>query len=369
VLGPLEGRLDGEPLALGGAKQQVVLALLLCDVHRVVSSERLIDGVWGSGGDADDERGRHAGTLQVYVSNLRRALAPAVERLGRPIIVTRRPGYTAELEEDELDLSRFTTLQRSAIEASSAGRHGDAVKHLRAALSLWRGEALAGLPIEGTNTSIATNLELQRVAVIEQTAQAELAVGRHREVLTDLQAWVEQHPLDERLRGHLMLALYRSGRQADALATFRDARERLVESLGIDPSPELRELEDRILHQDPTLALTAHASPIADGEATELRSSAVVSPAVLELAGDVITLDASLVTIGRRADRDLLLDDAGVSRVHAEIRRTGDSYHLFDAGSANGTIVNGERVGDHTLADGDVIRLGSTELVFRRSSP
>lgn len=369
MLGPLEGRLDGEPLALGGAKQQVVLALLLCEVHRVVSSERLIDGVWGSGGDADDDHGRHAGTLQVYVSNLRRALAPAVERLGRPIIVTKRPGYTVELGEDELDLLRFTALQRSATEASSAGRHGDAVKELRTALSLWRGEPLAGLPVEGSNSSIATNLELQRVAVIEQTAQAELAVGRHREVLTDLQGWVEQHPLDERLRGHLMVALYRSGRQADALATFRDARERLVESLGIDPSPELRELEDRILQQDPTLALTARAGPVGDGEATELRTSAFVSPATLELAGDTVTLDAGLVTIGRRPDRDLHLDDSGVSRVHAEIRRSGDAYHLVDAGSANGTIVNGERVGDHILTDGDVIRLGSTELVFRSSAP
>lgn len=361
VLGPLEASIDGVGVELGGAKQQMVLALLLLDANRVVSVERLVDWVWG-----EDATERSAGTLQVYVSNLRRLFAPVVERSGRQLISTRRPGYVVELRTDELDLLHFEALRRDGEAAAAAGRPADALVQLRAALDLWRGDPLAGLPVDAAGGSATAGLELSRVSVMDLAAESELALGRHREVLPELQQWVADHPLDERLRGRLMLALYRCGRQADALATFREGRELLVEELGIDPSRELRDLEGRILAQDPSLDLAASRGQTpALGASTAMRSSAVAPGAHLEVQGRAVPLERTVTTIGRLPDRDLVLDDAGVSRVHAEVRRTGGAHVLVDAGSANGTLVNGRRVSRHELADGDVVRLGGTVLVFR----
>jgi hypothetical protein len=204
------------------------------------------------------------------------------------------------------------------------------------------------------------------MTVMEETAEAELAVGRHRELLGELQTWVAENPLDERLRGHLMLALYRCGRQADALAAYRQGRELLVEELGIDPSHELRELEGRILNQDRGLDyVAARPDPVAMVPSTQIRSSVLGPEAVLEFNGRHALLDGRVVTIGRLPDRDIVLDDVGVSRLHAEVRRTGNSFRLVDLGSANGTVVNGNRVAEHVLVDGDIIRLGDVELMFR----
>jgi len=362
ALGPLECRWNGHLLALGGTKQQMVLALLVLEANRVVSVDRLLDWVW-----LEDAEPRNAATLQVYVSNWRRELAPVAEQLGRQLIVTRRPGYELHLATEESDLMTFDALRREGAGAERDGRPGDAVQAYRAALALWRGEPFLGLPVEPSATAA---LRLAKVSVMEQLAESELAVGRHRDVVGQLETWVAEHPLNECLRGHLMLALYRCGRQVDALATYRAGRELLVEELGIDPSRELRELEGRILNQDRSLDLVPQRTESHDrSPSTELRSSVLGPLAVLEYVGGVYAIDRPIVTIGRLADRDLVLDDVGVSRMHAEIRRVGGSCVIADLGSVNGTVVNGRREIQHVLRDGDVVRLGSIELTYRVIEP
>ena len=360
-LGPFECTWDGRLLNLGGTKQQMVLALMVLEANSVVSVERLLEWVW-----QEDAEPRNAATLQVYMSNLRRLLVPVSERLGRQLIVTRRPGYVLELADDESDLLSFEALRRAGETANHEGRPAASVAAFRAALKLWRGEPLSGLPVDVLHSGATTRLKLLKVTVMEQTAEAELAVGRHREILGELQTWLADHPLDERLRGHLMLALYRCGRQADALAVYREGRELLVEELGIDPSRELRELESRILTQDRALDLvTTRPEPLAGAPSTQIRSSVLGPEAVLEFGGERVALDQPVLTIGRLPDRDLVLDDVGVSRLHAEVRRLGRSFRLVDLGSANGTVVNGEHVIEHLLSDGDIIRLGGVEMTFR----
>lgn len=360
VLGPLEASWHGKPLSLGGGKQQMVLALLLLEANRVVAADRLLSWVWH-----DEAEPRNAATLQVYMSNLRRALAAPADELGRTLIATRRPGYVLELEKDESDLLAFEACRRSADAAVRAGRPGEAAAKLREALNMWRGLPLEGLPLGTDADGPVEQLELARLAVKEQLADVELTIGRHREMLAELQSWLRQHPLDERLRGHLMLALYRSGRQADALAVYKEGRELLVEELGIEPSRELRALETRILNQDPSLDLGAVRRDVVEGASTELKSSANRPRAVLEMGAEAIELDRSVLTIGRLPDRDLVLDDARVSRAHAELRRSGQTFRVVDVGSANGTFVNGTQVADHLLADGDLVSVGGVELRFR----
>lgn len=364
ALGPLTVTWRGDALTLGGAKQQMVLALLLLEANSVVSVDRLLEWVW-----PDDHGDKRGATLQVYVSNLRRTLGPAAEARGGSVIETRRPGYVIELDDDELDILRFRRAQLEGEVALRDGRPAAAAAAFRSAMSTWRGEPMSGLPIDATDSGGLRRLELMRTSMTEQLAEAELAVGHHRELLDELPTWVAEQPLDERLRGHLMVALYRSGRQADALATFEQGRQLLLDELGISPSRELRDLEHRILNQDPTLDLPRQRPErFTDEMSTALRTSVLSRGAVLEVDGRSVRLDASVLTIGRLPDRDLVLDDPGVSRVHAEIRQVGSTYRIVDVGSANGTVVAGERVIEHVLNDGDVIRVGEVEMVFRRAS-
>jgi len=365
VLGPLEATHDGVPLVLGGTKQEQVLAALLLDANRVVSVDRLIEWVWG-----DDAGDTSAGTLQVYISKIRRLLTPAAEQLGRPVLVTQRPGYLMRLEPGQLDLLRFEALRTAGERAMATGDHAMAASALREAIGLWRGTPLAGLPLDPGAETAVTRIEVALVTTREQLAEAEMGLGRHREVVNELRAWVSEHSLNERLRALLMLALYRCGWQAEALAAYREGREQLVEELGIDPSRELRELEQRILEQDPSLDMAVAAIPFDPMaiESTVYRSSIIAIPAHVTVEGQVIGLDRLVSTIGRRPDRDIALSNPGVSRAHAEIRRSGDAYVLVDTASANGTTVNGDRIRERELTDGDVIRVGDTELVFRLGS-
>ena len=227
ILGPLEVLENGRRLELGGAKQRALLAVLLLHANEVVSTDRLIDALWEE--DAP-ETGRKA--LQVYVSQLRKVL-------GKERIATRPPGYRLGVEPDELDLARFQRLLEE-------GHPGEA-------LSLWRGPPLAEFAYERFAQNEIERLDDLRLACVEDRIEADLAMGRHAAVVGELDTLVRQHPLRERLRGQHMLALYRLGRQAEALEAYQDTRRALVEELGIDPSRELRELEQAILRQDPAL--------------------------------------------------------------------------------------------------------------------
>jgi DNA-binding SARP family transcriptional activator len=242
LLGPLEAFRDGQPVSLGGAKPRALLAVLALDLGRVVSVDRLVEALWP--GDTPDSAG-HA--VQVYVSQLRKALGP--------VIATRPPGYVLELDRESVDVHVFARLVDEARDALQAGSPETAEASLREALALWRGPALADFAYEPFAQNEIARLEELRTVVVEERVEADLALGRHAELVSELEALVQAHPLRERPRGQLMLALYRSGRQADALAAYRAARETLLDELGLDPGPELKELEAAILRQDESLLL------------------------------------------------------------------------------------------------------------------
>jgi YVTN family beta-propeller protein len=241
VLGPLEVRDGEQSLPLAGAKQRALLALLLVNANRVLSRDRLIDELWG-------ERPPETAvtSLQVYVSRLRKLLPPET-------LLTRPPGYLLELEPDQLDLRRFERLLGKGREALAAGDPERAAHVLHEALALWRGPALAEFAFEPFAQAEIGRLEDLRLAAVEERIEADLKLGRHADLIGELEALIAENPHRERLRGQLMLALYRSGRQAEALEAYRDARRALVDELGIEPSEQLQELEKQILMHDAAL--------------------------------------------------------------------------------------------------------------------
>ena len=286
ILGPLEVWHDGRPLAVTGVRRRALLALLLLNASEVVSADRLLDELWG---DARPAAGTTA--LRVRVSQLRKALSAG----GDPI-VTQASGYLLRVEAEQLDLRRFELLVRDGRRAIDRGDHETAVELLESALALWRGPPLADLAYEPFARAPILRLEELRVAARELRIGAELALGRHAGLVGELQALVAEHPLRERLWGHLMLALYRSGRQAEALEAYRAARRRLVEDIGIEPGPELRELQRRILAQDAAL----HA----DSRAPDPVRSVLVLPRPDRAAEPVIGIGEALA---RRAGHELVV--------------------------------------------------------------
>ncbi len=264
MLGPLEVADDrGRQLVLGGRKQRSVLAILLLHRGEVVSTERLIDELWGERAPA-----RATKTVQVYVSNLRKAL-------GDGVLLTRAGGYTLVGERVDLDVDRFHSLADAGRRALADNDPGRAQELLRDALDLWRGPALADFAYEPFAQREITRLQDVRLAAVEDRIDAELALGVDAALVGELEALVCEQPLRERLRGQLMLALYRAGRQADALAAYRRAREYLSSELGLEPGPKLRALQVAILNQDRSLtnAAQAHPLPRASGSDPTISSS------------------------------------------------------------------------------------------------
>ncbi len=241
LFGPLEVRDSGELRVLKRRQQRSLLAVLALHAGEVVSTDRLIEDLWG----ASPPRSA-LGSLQNTVSALRGALGP-------DLVVTQPPGYRLGLPREAVDVHRFEDLVRSARGVEPAER----ATLLRQALGLWRGEPLADLAFEPFADAEIARLEELRVGAIEDRVEADLALGHHAELVAELEALVTGHPLRERLRGQLMVALYRCGRQAEALEVYRAARLALADELGLDPSPELQELERKVLRQDPELAAPA----------------------------------------------------------------------------------------------------------------
>jgi DNA-binding SARP family transcriptional activator len=241
LLGSLEVRRDGAHVALGGLRERSLLAVLLLHANELVTTERLVDELWG---DHPPKAG--VKTIQVYVSRLRRLL-------GAEMIVTRAPGYELVTDPARIDVHRFERLAAAGRRALVAGDAATACARLREALALWRGPPLSDFAYEPFAQPHAARLEELRLTAIEDRCEADLSQGRASELIAELQALAARHPLRERVRRHLMLALYRSGRQADALDVYRDTRATLVEELGIEPGRELQRLERAILEQDPSL--------------------------------------------------------------------------------------------------------------------
>ena len=229
---------QGEPLALGGARQRAVLALLALRAGELVSRDRLIDDLWG-----DDAATKPANALAALVARLRKVLP-------RDVLLTHGSGYELHVDDEAIDLVRFERLfaRAAASDPAVAGAS------LREALELWRGPALAEFAYESWAQPAIARLDELRLAAFEARIDADVSTGGGVELVGELEALIHEHPLRERLRGQLMLALYRAGRQADALEAYRQARSALVDELGIEPSRDLHELEQAILRQDPTLA-------------------------------------------------------------------------------------------------------------------
>jgi DNA-binding SARP family transcriptional activator/pimeloyl-ACP methyl ester carboxylesterase len=243
LLGPLEVTADGQSLGLAGARTRAVLAMLLVHANQVVSSDRLIEELWPG-------QPRAADSLQVRLSELRKMLRSAGEA---DRLATRPPGYLLRVTPTELDALRFEQLAAEGNAALEAGDAATAAQRLDQALQLWRGPALADLDAVSFARAEAGRLEEERLAALESRAEALLDCGRHRELIAELETLTAAHPLRERFWLQRMLALYRGGRQADALRAYRDLRAILTADLGIEPGSELRDLHARILRQDPAL--------------------------------------------------------------------------------------------------------------------
>jgi YVTN family beta-propeller protein len=249
ILGPLEVEEDGRLLPISGTKQRALVALLLLHANEVVSRDRLLDELWGG---SPPESGRTA--LQVHISQLRKLLDPGAVRGDLELLVTRAPGYMLRTEPESIDLARFEMLFAAGKSALATGDAEAARERLAGALALWRGRPLADLDLVPFAQAEATRLEELRLAVLEKRIDADLALGRHADLVLELERLVSQEPLRERPRAQLMLALYRSGRQAEALDVYRKARRRLADELGLEPGEELQRLERAILNQAPELS-------------------------------------------------------------------------------------------------------------------
>lgn len=298
ILGPVEALDSDAPLPLRGPKQRGLLALLLLGDGQAVSRSTLIDGLWG---EQPPPRADHA--LDAQISSLRRALGPHAERLTR-----QAPGYALRVEPGELDRARFEQMLRTGRAATAPEQ---AAATLREALSEWRGPALADVLSEPFAASAARELEERRTEALEDRVEAELASGRGLELTSELERLTSEHPFRERLLGQRALALYRAGRQAEALETLAAARRRFASELGIALGPALRELEQRILEQAPDLTVR----PPAPRRARRRRpipvvlAAAALTVVVVAIAGEdrAQTVEGStgpqLVTIDGRSGR------------------------------------------------------------------
>jgi DNA-binding SARP family transcriptional activator/tetratricopeptide (TPR) repeat protein len=299
ILGALEVRDDRRQVPLGAGKQRGALAILLLHANEVLATERLIDELWG---ERAPETARKA--VHVYVVRLRKGL-------GSKRIETRPPGYCLKLLPDELDAHRFERLLQKGRELRASGDPEAAAATLRTGLALWRGPPLADFTYEPFAQTEIARLEELRLSALEERIEADLALGLGADLVGELDALVAGRPFRERLRGQLMLALYRAGRQAEALAAYQDTRRVLVEELGIEPSPTLQRLEGAILRQEPALEVPVAAEPdVAPAEpvpAYEVRKTVTVASfGLAEPTGDrdpeaVRRLRRSLATSVARA--------------------------------------------------------------------
>src|SRR5215468_6032579 len=307
ILGPLEVQVSGRAVPLGGPRQRAVLALLLLEANRVVSMDRLAEELWGG----DPPEG-WATTLQTYVFHLRQALEPGRSRgAAGGVLVTRGRGYLLRVDREHLDGALFQdgfTVGRAALEA---GRYAEAAETLRKALDLWRSPVLADLADYAFTRPEAARLEELRLAALEARIDADLALGRHDTLTAELERLVAEHPLRERLHAQLMLALYRCGRQADALAAYRRVRDLLADELGIDPGEPLERLHAAVLAHDRALDWTTPPAP-ADGQRAEAGAS-VAAPVASSAPGSPRRAAAGrgeLAGARRRARRLLAIGSA-----------------------------------------------------------
>jgi DNA-binding SARP family transcriptional activator len=309
ILGPLEVVDETGPLLLGGLKQRAVLALLLLEAPKAVSTDRLIDALW-----AEQPPRTAATSLQNFISQLRKTV-------GADVLVTKPPGYALAIRPEQVDLTRFRHLIAMARSGTEAAERA---AMMREALDLWRGAPLADFEFEPFAQPEIARLKEERLAVVEERIDADLEAGRHAEIVGEVEALVDRHPTRERLRAHLMLALYRSGRQAEALGVYQDARRTLVDQLGIEPGRDLQQLHGEILRQDAGLR-APDAAPPAEDHFDEVLQILLGGRLVAVLGADIGEL------AGRLAERfDYLENGAGLPRVAQYVSVMKGSGPLYD---------------------------------------
>jgi len=363
VLGPLQLTVGGTPVPVGAAKQRAVLAMLVLNRNRVVSSDALIQAAWEESPPTEARASLHA-----YVSNLRRLLNDAGFD-GRTVLAAAPPGYRLSVADIDCDIGRFIMEKTAGVRAAAAGDFEEASRHLSAALAEWRGQILDDLRDFQFVASFGAAILEDRVGAHTVRAEVEIACGRGDTVISELEALTAQHPYREPLWAQLITAYYVGGRQSDALNAYRRLKATLVEDLGIDPGPNLRALHERILRQEPLDTVrTARATATATAITLNQRTESTANTAVAYLrarSGRTYPLTAATTRIGRLADNDIVLDDIDVSRHHAVVSDTGTSYVITDLRSANGVFVQGQRVrGSVVLATGDSVRISTHELIF-----
>lgn len=380
VLGPMSvvGD-DGEPVPLGGAKQRSILAILALRPNTLVSVDQLAEGVWG-----EDVPDRYVQNVQVYVSTLRRLLEPGRTASMPSRILGRGPGYELVLADEELDLARFRDQAARGSRALETGQPATAAELLRAALAEWRGEPCGDLAFQPFTEALVRPLREERATAFESCIAAELACGRSAELVAELEAAVGAAPHRERLWEHLVTALYRAGRQADALGACRRARELLVEELGLDPGPRLRALEEQVLVHAPELdalartavrtaripvpltSLVGREAAVSDVLAglREARLVVLTGPGGVGKTRVALAVAADAVGLGRTvffADLSTVRDPARVLAALAASLGLGDTAAVDDvaaAAEAAGALVvidNFEQVVDAAGVVGDVV--------------
>lgn len=290
ILGPLEFRVEGRSVPLGGAKQRAVLASLLLNSSKLVPVERLVDEVWG-----DNPPASAAHTIEGYVSRLRRIIEPHGPTLSR-----RGNGYRLDATPAVLDAHTAARLVDEALREDETGKHRRASELAQRALDLWRGPVLADAPLRATGAVEVEQLEDLRLRALEHRTDADLALGRHEEAVGALTAAIDQHPYRERLVAQLMVALYRSGRQAESLEAYEQFRRALADDLGLRPSADLQGLSGEIVRQEPRLAAPARRTA-ATSRPRARRTW--VAAAGLGLAGAVAAVTVSLVGASGGGDR------------------------------------------------------------------
>lgn len=284
ILGALEAEAGDRALEFGGGKQRAVLGALLLRADEAVPVERLLGEIWG---DSPPQSAAHS--LEVYVSRLRKVLVPhgvSLERGGG--------GYRIVLGEAGLDARAFEELVEEASEAASAGDDGRAAALARDALGLWRGPVLAGVPLYAEGRADAERLEELRMRTLEVRIGADLALGRHSELVSELRRLVEENPYRERLVAQLMVALYRSGRQAEALEAYERTRRVLMDDLGIQPSPELQQLSGQIVRHEPELAVPAPVVPVRAEPERSTRPRRVIPALAVAVVAVLVGVGAGL---------------------------------------------------------------------------
>ncbi|MFC9896121.1 BTAD domain-containing putative transcriptional regulator [Nocardia sp. NPDC127579] len=354
VLGPVRLLFDGGEVAVPGVKLRALLAILVINRRRAVPKSVLVQALWES-----DQPARSVDGLYAYVSNLRTVLRGAGVD-DRAVLRTVPDGYLLEIRDEACDVGRFEQARTRGGMSVAAGDSAAAARHFAAALAQWSGEPVAGLRELRFAANFAADMAERRINALTDRLEADIGCGRAGAVIGELTALTAEHTVNERLWRLLITALYRAGRQADALAACLRIRRNLAQEQGIDPDPRTVALEEAVRGQQ-----QLHTEGVRPGATT--REAPQIRRRAWLRVGDraPLPIPPAGLRIGRAPDNDVVLEDNRVSRKHARILHREGGVFIRDRDSANGVYVNGAPIGaDTALADGDVIRVGSTTLRF-----